>query len=140
MAFTDHELNTIYDRTSGYCHICKKKLAWRNYGVAEARAAWEVEHSLPKARGGTDHMNNLYAACIPCNRSKGDGSTAAARGSHGRRRAPLSRTKRLQARRANAVKGALIGAAIGSLGGPGTALVGGLVGAEAGYDRDPDSE
>jgi len=32
--------------------------------------AWEVDHSKTSANGGTDHKNNLYPACIGCNRSK----------------------------------------------------------------------
>jgi len=71
MHFSDDDLNEIYDRTSGYCHICHRKLAFINYGVLGARGAWEVEHSKPQARGGTHMRTNLYAACIPCNRSKG---------------------------------------------------------------------
>jgi 5-methylcytosine-specific restriction endonuclease McrA len=47
------------------------KLAFTNYGKRGARAAWEVDHSRAKANGGTDHLNNLMPACIPCNREKG---------------------------------------------------------------------
>ncbi len=90
MGFTDEELNYIYDRISGYCHICRKKLAFKNYGLFGARSAWEVEHSNPKSRGGTNHLNNLYAACIPCNRSKNNLSTRTARAAYGNRKAPLS--------------------------------------------------
>ena len=140
MAFTDQQLNDIYDRTFGRCHICRKKLAWKNYGVARAWAAWEVEQSRPRARGGTDHRNNLYAACIPCNRSKGRGSTTSARGAHGYTRAPLSRTKRREVRRSNAVDGAVVGAALGLLGGPGIALLGAALGAKVGYEQNPDAE
>src|SRR5207249_7028843 len=66
-----YDLNAIYDRTSGYCHICHRKLAFYNYGIVDAKGAWEVEHSRPRALGGTHHGNNKYAACIPCNREKG---------------------------------------------------------------------
>jgi hypothetical protein len=52
MAFNEAELNQIYDRTTGRCHICHKKLAFRNYGAVGVRAAWEVEHSIPQAKGG----------------------------------------------------------------------------------------
>ncbi|MEE9174325.1 MAG: HNH endonuclease [Thermoplasmata archaeon] len=48
------------------------KLAWCNYGVHGAKAPWEVDHSVPLSRGGTDHMNNVFPACIPCNQAKGD--------------------------------------------------------------------
>lgn len=31
----------------------------------------EIDHSRPKARGGSDHMNNLMPSCQSCNREKG---------------------------------------------------------------------
>ena len=58
------------DRTSGYCHICHRKLAFTKYGIVGAKGACEVEHSRPQALGGTHHSNNKYAACISCNREK----------------------------------------------------------------------
>jgi 5-methylcytosine-specific restriction protein A len=33
--------------------------------------ATTVDHILPKSRGGTDHPNNLRAACAPCNYAGG---------------------------------------------------------------------
>ena len=71
MSYTDDELSDIYDKTEGYCHHCGKRLAWINYGVPGARAAWEVDHSNPLSRGGTNYYRNLVPSCIPCNRSKG---------------------------------------------------------------------
>ena len=94
MSFNDELLNDIFDKTDGKCHICFKKLSFTNYGNPGRRGAWEVEHSNPKAKGGTDHLNNLYASCIPCNRSKGAKSTRSARAIHGRTRAPLSRKQK----------------------------------------------
>ncbi len=70
MAYDDKRLRRIYDKTGGYCHHCDKKLAFTNYGVVGARAAWEVDHGSPRSRGGTDHLNNLHPSCIPCNRDK----------------------------------------------------------------------
>ncbi len=67
----EETLNRVYDKTDGYCRYCGKKLAWCNHGVYGARAAWQVEHSIPRSRGGTDHLNNLFPACIPCNQEKG---------------------------------------------------------------------
>lgn len=65
----------IYDKTDGYCYHCGKKIAWSNYGQSGRRGAWEVDHSKPRSRGGTDHLNNLVPSCIPCNRSKGSMTT-----------------------------------------------------------------
>lgn len=33
---------------------------------------WEVDHSKPKSKGGTDHPNNLQALQTRANRQKGD--------------------------------------------------------------------
>lgn len=138
MAFTDEEINLIYDRTTGYCHICHRKLAFKNYGAIGAYRAWEVEHSNPRARGGSNRLGNLYPACIPCNRSKGKGSTRAARAQQGQRRAPLSVEKRQVARIKNSIAGAVMGGLVGSIFGRKTALLGAGVGARIGYKRNPD--
>lgn len=138
MAFNEAKLNQIYDRTSGRCHICHKKLAFKNYGTVEARAAWEVEHSVPQAKGGTDHLNNLYPACISCNRSKGSSSTISARSKHGKSRAPLSGDKSKKARAGNTLAGGALGAMVGSVGGPVGAFIGACLGASLGHSHDPD--
>ena len=64
MGYDNDRLNDIFDKTDRDCHICGKRLAFSNYGVIGARGAWEVEHSVPRSRGGTDRLSNLYAACI----------------------------------------------------------------------------
>src|SRR5436190_23772164 len=101
MAFDNERLSDIYDRTCGHCHTCGKKVAWSNYTNFGARGAWEVEHSSPRARGGTDRLSNLYPACISCNRSKRDGSTRSARAQYGRGAAPLSAIRKDVMRRKN---------------------------------------
>jgi len=72
MSYSDEELYFIYDKNDGYYWHCGKKLAWKNYGKRGRRGAWEVDHSRPISRGGTDYLRNLVPACIECNRSKGD--------------------------------------------------------------------
>ncbi len=139
MQYSEADRRTIYDRTSGKCHLCGKRLAFNNYGLFGEKGAWEVEHSNARARGGTDRLNNLYAACIACNRGKGAMTTRAIRAREGRRLAPLSREKRAAARRENAIiRGTLgfIGAA--ALAGTGWGIVVGAVGAYTGYKKDPD--
>lgn len=83
----------IFDRTSGKCHICHEALEFLSYGKD---GGWEIEHSNPRARGGTDRLNNLYPAHAKCNRFKGARSTSFARKRFGKTRAPLSVTKRKQ--------------------------------------------
>lgn len=137
--YSEEDLGAIYDRTSGKCHVCHKKLAFNNYGLPGERAAWEVDHSRAVARGGSDHLNNLFAACVPCNRSKGTVGARSARARSGTRRAPLSVAKRRSARNENTVAGGALGAALGGvLGGPPGAFLGGVLGAAFGNSSDPD--
>ena len=133
MPYDHSTLRDIYDRTSGYCHICGKKLSFTNYGCPGQKGAWHVEHSVPRAKGGTDHGNNLFAACIDCNLEKNTSTTKTARGWHGRSRAPLSREKRNQERTTNAVAGGVIGGAIGAFLGPLGAVIGAGIGAKIGH-------
>jgi 5-methylcytosine-specific restriction endonuclease McrA len=136
--YTRSELKEIYDRTSGYCHICGQKVYFTNYARSGRRGAWEVEHSNAQARGGTDRLSNLYAACITCNRSKNALTTRTVRGWHGRTRAPLSRERRADARLGNAVAAGVLGAAVGAFAGPVGALLGAGVGAYIGHQQNPD--
>jgi hypothetical protein len=71
MGYTKQELNTIYNKKGGYCHLCGKKLSKTNYNAHGAKGAWHVDHSKALYNGGTHHMNNLFAACISCNLEKG---------------------------------------------------------------------
>ena len=72
MAYTRIELRQIYDRTSGYCHICHRKMSFTNYGCPGQKGAWEIEHSVPRSKGGTHTWENVVAACRPCNARKED--------------------------------------------------------------------
>jgi len=141
LAYDEQTLNEIYDRTDGRCHICGKKLSRINYSLIEGRAAWEVEHSRPRAKGGMDHLNNLYAACIRCNREKGTVTTQTARAWHGRTRAPLSKEKRREIKQSNTVLGTLVGAVVGILLAPESLLLCAAVaflGGKVGYDKNPE--
>ncbi len=130
-------LRAIYDRTEGQCHICRKRLSFCNYGLYGKRGAWEIEHSVAQARGGTHHGNNLFAACMSCNRSKGDSSSRTARRQHGFQCAPYSARKRK--------RNATIGAGVGSLAlflvppqfRIAAAVVGAVTGAVVGYKKKP---
>ena len=46
-------------------------LFWPSYGL-DTTMGWEVDHSKPKSKGGTDHPNNLQALQTEENRLKGD--------------------------------------------------------------------
>ena len=94
--YTGTRLNDIYDRTNGQCHICYKKVSWSNYGTLGTKGAWEVDHSNPRANGGSDRLSNLYAACISCNRSKGSKNTRSQRAGNGFTSAPDSKNKKIK--------------------------------------------
>ena len=83
-------------------------------------------------------MNNLYPACIACNRKKGNSSTTSARSANGYRCAPLSKAKRGE----NAAAGGLVGSLAFLLVPPhlrlAAVVVGGVVGAVVGKSYEPD--
>ena len=142
MRFADDELTDIFDRTDGDYHICDRKLAFGNYGRFGERGAWEVEHSNPKVRGGTNRRSNLYAACISCNREKRDGSTRSARAKYGRTAAPLSANRKNDLRSRNGLIGAALGvaAARALMASPQIALAMVGFGALLGYKMEPDPQ
>lgn len=134
MRFTVQVRRVIYDKTDGHCHICHCRVALTNYGRVGERGAWEVEHSVPKAKGGTDHLNNLLPACIPCNRGKGYVSTRTARRWSSKARAPFSKETRQVIRQDNTVAGGLIGGLLGLAAGPVGLAIGAALGAALGND------
>lgn len=133
MAFDKQKQDAIYKKTDGHCHICRKKLARKNYGKHGTRGAWEVEHSNPRTKGGTNRLQNLLPACVSCNRSKQASSTQTARRKNGFKAAPLSRAKK----KWNVIKGASGGALIGARLGPVGALAGAAIGAFCGSKYEP---
>ncbi|MDP3278605.1 MAG: HNH endonuclease signature motif containing protein [Deltaproteobacteria bacterium] len=106
--YTAEELDKVYDRTDGRCHICTKKRDRQNY-AREGLHGWQVDHSKPIARGGTDSPQNWRMCCTGCNAAKGTMSARRAREEHGSR-SPVS-AKEVQRQRAEMVRSAVLGAA-----------------------------
>ena len=55
----------LYGAQEGLCKGCKMDFPFK---------AMEVDHIIPRARGGPDHLENLQLLCSHCNRVKGDRS------------------------------------------------------------------
>jgi hypothetical protein len=51
----------IYRRDNGYCQYCAKKVKSDD---------WEIDHVLPKSRGGKSSFDNVVLCCTKCNRKK----------------------------------------------------------------------
>lgn len=134
MSLTAKQLRSIFDRTSGYCHLCHKKVSFKNRGSVGKRGAWDVDHSVPRSKGGSDHLNNLYAACISCNRSKQNKNNRSQRKINGVTRSPISRHQRAVQNRKNILLGASAGALLGMRFGPPGMLFGAILGAAFGKD------
>jgi len=57
----------LYGTQEGICAGCDTHFPFR---------VMDVDHILPKSRGGTDHIDNLQLLCSGCNRSKGNRTMA----------------------------------------------------------------
>ncbi len=89
MSFNWETLARVHEKTDGRCHLCGEDMALDDY-----REGWEVDHSNPKSLGGSNHLNNLFAACISCNRGKGNRNSRLVRYKNGLQRSPLSQGER----------------------------------------------
>ena len=54
----------LYNEQKGCCNGCKEHFP--------NTKNMEVDHIVPKGKGGTDHIHNLQLLCGHCNRTKGD--------------------------------------------------------------------
>ncbi len=52
----------LYGEQGGYCNGCQTKFDLRHF---------HVDHIIPRAKGGTDHITNLQLLCAHCNSVKG---------------------------------------------------------------------
>ena len=55
--------HVLYGQQEGFCAGCRMDFPFKIF---------EVDHIIPKSRGGTDHLENLQLLCPSCNRIKGD--------------------------------------------------------------------
>ena len=59
-----HEL---FGKQEGHCAGCRMMFPFRNF---------EIDHVIPRTKGGSDHIENLQLVCGACNRAKGTGTQA----------------------------------------------------------------
>ena len=85
------------------------KVIYEELRQSGKKGAWQVEHSVPRSKGGPDHLNTLFAACVSCKLRQEQQDDSAARGWNGKRCAPLNREKRKQAKFDNGLAGAIAG-------------------------------
>ncbi|MGE3703081.1 MAG: HNH endonuclease [Hyphomicrobiaceae bacterium] len=132
--FDEATRRTVFEKSNRLCHLCWQPIAYSNYGNHGARGAWEIDHSIPRAQGGTDHLNNLYAAHTRCNRSKQTRSSASVRRENGHTRPPMSAAALKELKAGDAWTGAfsvgLLGLRFGGI--PGL-LLGAAIGAAGAY-------
>ena len=55
--------HVLFGQQEGRCNGCKTEFPFRMF---------EVDHVIPRSRGGIDHIDNLQLLCTHCNRTKGD--------------------------------------------------------------------
>lgn len=115
MALDAHTLHSIYG--NGYCHHCRRKLAFSGFARQAVRGAWDIDASLRPACG----------TCIA------RPARPAPKDSPKRAPPPAPRSARpRRARRGTACRHTVLGGLLGAfVAGPWGALVGGLLGAVA---------
>ncbi|MCU0435377.1 MAG: HNH endonuclease [Bacteroidia bacterium] len=138
MGYTTERLEQIFDKTDGHCHLCHGKISFTQYGK-NSSSGWEVEHSVPKSKGGTDNLKNLFPAHITCNRSKKDKSTKTVRSEYRHTRAPYSREVKQSIKRNNSTAGAIVGGSVGAIFDPVGILFGAIIGGAIGSANSPES-
>jgi len=135
--FDEATRRAVFGKSNRLCHLCGQPTAYANYGNHGARGAWEIDHSIPVAKGGTDHLNNLYAAHTSCNRAKQARSSASVRRENGLSGPPRSEAATQRLKEGDAWTGALAGGLVGArFGGFPGMLLGAAIGALCTYAVD----
>ncbi len=60
--------HVLFGKQEGVCNGCRHSFQFRNF---------TIDHMVPQAKGGTDHLDNLQLLCGACNAMKGAGTQEA---------------------------------------------------------------
>ena len=63
----NRECAPLFGKQEGHCGGCRMMFPFRNF---------EIDHIIPRAKGGHDHLDNLQLLCGACNRAKATGTQA----------------------------------------------------------------
>ena len=72
MSLTEGKLDRVYLKNFGMCRSCGKRLVREMHGAVGHPDEWQVDHDIPKSRGGSNNIDNLWPMCAACNRDKAD--------------------------------------------------------------------
>ena len=61
VAKSNSKKDRVWNKTHGHCHLCGERLN---------KADWQIDHLVPRERGGADEDWNLLPICGFCNRMK----------------------------------------------------------------------
>lgn len=76
----------LFNRQAGRCWYCGDRLATVadlvDGGLCRTSdARWpQIEHQIPRSKGGGNRLSNLVLACVECNHEKGDWTVEEYRG------------------------------------------------------------
>jgi len=62
-------LRHLIERDGDFCYLCEKEFHKEN---ADDWSDYTIDHVIPRARGGLDHVDNYKLAHFPCNQEKDD--------------------------------------------------------------------
>ena len=69
----DYQRGRMYDYADKKAYLLEREQGCCIYcGIHFSFAKMEIEHVVPKSKGGTDSLNNLVLSCSVCNKAKGN--------------------------------------------------------------------